>query len=126
MQKVIKTVSYVPHFISTVVMVSILNLVLSPVSGIYGNLYRAFGGVGYPADIRPQAAAFRHLYVWSGVWQQLGWNSIIYVSALSGVSAELHEAAQIDGASIQTNDSHRPTLPSYRRYVSCLLCVVDT
>lgn len=97
--KVIKTVSYVPHFISTVVMVSILNLVLSPVSGIYGNLYRAFGGVGYPTDIRPQAAAFRHLYVWSGVWQQLGWNSIIYVSALSGVSAELHEAAQIDGAS---------------------------
>lgn len=98
-KKVIQTVSYMPHFISVTVMVGILNMIFSPINGIYGNLYRLFGGTGYPTDFRAMAEAFRHLYVWSGVWQQLGWNSIIYIAALSSVSAELHEAAQIDGAS---------------------------
>lgn len=97
--KVVKTVSYMPHFISTVVMVGILNMLLSPTSGMYGNLYRLFGGSGYPTDIRYLSTTFRHLYIWSGVWQGLGWSSIIYVAALSGVSQELHEAAEIDGAS---------------------------
>lgn len=97
-KKTVQTVSYMPHFISTTVMVGILNMVFSPVSGLYGNIFRLFGGTGYPTDFRATAEAFRHLYIWSGVWQSLGWNSIIYVAALSGVSAELHEAAQIDGA----------------------------
>ena len=97
--KLIQTVSYVPHFISMSVMVGIIQMILSPVSGIYGNLFRLFGGVGYPVDFRASAAAFRHIYVWSGVWQSLGWSAIIYSAALSAVSQELHEAAQIDGAS---------------------------
>jgi len=97
--KVVQTVSYIPHFISTSVMVGIINMILSPVSGIYGNIYRLLGGFGYPVDFRATAEAFRHLYVWSGVWQGLGWSSIIYIAALSSVSSELHEAAQIDGAS---------------------------
>ena len=98
-KRVVQTVSYMPHFISTTVMVSILNMVLSPVTGIYGNMFRLFGGTGYPTDFRAAAESFRHLYVWSGVWQGLGWDSIIYVAALSAVSQELHEAAQLDGAS---------------------------
>lgn len=97
-KKFAQTVSYMPHFISTTVMVSILMMIFSPINGIYGNLFRLFGGDGYPADFRAAAEAFRHLYVWSGVWQQLGWDSIIYIAALSSVSAELHEAAQLDGA----------------------------
>lgn len=97
-KKTVQTIAYLPHFISTTVMVSIVTLLLSPVCGVYGNMYRLFGGVGYPMDFRATAGAFRHLYVWSGVWQSLGWNSIIYTSALSAVSAELHEAAKIDGA----------------------------
>ena len=97
-KKTVQTISYMPHFISTVIFVGIMNMVFSPVSGIYGNIYRLFGGNGFPSDFRATAESFRHLYVWSGVWQSLGWNSIIYISALSGVSAELHEAAQIDGA----------------------------
>lgn len=97
--KVVQTVSYIPHFISTSVMVGIIQMILSPYSGIYGSLYHVFGGVGYPADFRGAAEVFRHLYVWSGVWQGLGWSSIIYIAALSSVSSELHEAAQIDGAS---------------------------
>jgi len=97
-KKTVQTIAYLPHFISTTVMVSIVTLLLSPVCGAYGNIYRFFGGSGYPVDFRATAGAFRHLYVWSGVWQSLGWNSIIYTSALSSVSAELHEAAKIDGA----------------------------
>ena len=98
-KKVVQTVSYMPHFISTTVMVGIINMLCSPVSGIYGNIYRLFGGVGFPTDFRATAAAFRHLYIWSGEWQGLGWSAIIYLAALSGVSQELHEAAQMDGAS---------------------------
>lgn len=98
-KKVVQTVSYMPHFISTTVMVGIINMLCSPVSGIYGNVYRLFGGVGFPVDFRATAAAFRHLYIWSGEWQGLGWSAIIYLAALSGVSQELHEAAQMDGAS---------------------------
>lgn len=98
-KKVVQTVSYVPHFISITVIVSIMNLVFSPVSGFYGNFYRLFGGEGYPTDFRGLADNFRHMYAWSGVWQETGWNAIIYTAALSSVSSELHEAAQIDGAS---------------------------
>ena len=99
LKNVTQTISYMPHFISTTVMVSITLMVLSPISGIYGNLYRLFGGDGYPTDFRALASSFRHIYVWSGVWKQLGWDSIIYLAALSAVSPDLHEAAKIDGAS---------------------------
>lgn len=98
-KKVVQTVSYMPHFISLTVLVGIVNMIFSPVNGIYGNLFRLFGGEGYPTDFRAAAESFRHLYVWSGVWQNIGWNAIIYISALSSVPHELHEAAQIDGAS---------------------------
>lgn len=97
--KVVQTVSYIPHFISVTVMVGIIQVIMSPVSGIYGNLYRLLGGLGIPENVLVQARYFRHIYIWSGVWQSLGWSSIIYIAALSSVSSELHEAAQIDGAS---------------------------
>ena len=76
-----------------------INQIFNPVTGMYGNVYRLFGGSGYPQDIMTNAGAFRHLYVWSGIWQHLGWNTIIYIAALSSSDPELHEAAQIDGAS---------------------------
>ena len=98
-RKTVQTISYLPHFISTTVFIGIVNMLLSPVSGIYGNIYRLFGGQGFPVDFKATAAAFRHIYVWSGVWQALGWSTILYTSALSAVSVELHEAASIDGAS---------------------------
>lgn len=98
-KKFTQTVSYIPHFISLAVAVSIVNMILSPVNGIYGNVYHLFGGEGYLPDFRSTEEAFRHIYVWSGVWQELGWNSIIYMAALSSVSHELHEAAMLDGAS---------------------------
>ena len=98
-KKTVQTISYMPHFISIVILVAILNQVLSPISGLYGAFYRLLGGEGMPKDIRASASAFRHLYVWSGVWQNIGWSTIIYLASLSAVSNELHEAAEIDGAS---------------------------
>lgn len=98
-KKVVQTISYMPHFISTVVLVGMMNQILNPVTGIYGNIYRLFAPGEYPVDILSRANAFDHLYVWSGIWQNLGWNTIIYLAALSGVDPTLHEAAQVDGAS---------------------------
>lgn len=98
LKKIAQNVSYVPHFISLVVMVGILNTVLNPVSGFLGYINKAFGNLAYE-DIRGSKEAFRHLYIWSGIWQGTGWSTIIYVSALSGVSEDLHEAAKLDGAS---------------------------
>ena len=97
-KKFTQTNTYIPHFISVVVIVSMFNQIFSPVSGLYGSLYRLFGGQGYPNDFRATAEAFRHIYVWTGVWQQLGWQTIIYTAALSSVSPDHHEAAMIDGA----------------------------
>ena len=98
-RKVVQTVSYMPHFISATVFVGIIDMLLSPVSGIYGSVFKLFGGQGYPVDFKGTAAAFSHIYIWSGVWQGLGWGTILYTAALSSVSQELHEAARIDGAS---------------------------
>ena len=97
-KKVVQTLTYMPHFISTVVLVGMLNQVFNPVTGLYGNVFRLFRPGEYPVDILGKTGSFRHLYVWSGIWQNLGWNTIIYMAALSGVDPELHEAAQIDGA----------------------------
>lgn len=97
-KRVVQTVSYMPYFIAVTIMVGILNMVFSPTSGLYGAIYNLFAD-GQAPDIRYLSTTFRHLYVWSGVWQTLGWNTIIYTAALSSVSQELHEAAQIDGAS---------------------------
>ena len=97
-KKFIQTVTYMPHFISTVVMVGLIIQVFNPRIGLYGNIYSAVTGNNAP-DILGSASAFPHIYVLSGVWQSMGWNSIIYMAALAGVDAELHEAAQMDGAS---------------------------
>jgi len=97
-KKLVQTITYMPHFISVVVLVGMILQTLNPINGLYGHLYRLFGGVGYPRDILTKASVFPHLYVWSGIWQELGWSTIIYLAALSNVDLELHEAAQIEGA----------------------------
>ena len=94
----VQNITYIPHFISIVVTVSIVNMIFNPVNGVYGTFFRLLGGEGYPMDFRALDTTFRHLYVWSGVWQNLGWDTIIYVAAFSSVSQDHHEAAMIDGA----------------------------
>ena len=97
LKKLTQNVSYVPHFISTVVMVGILNRIFDQYTGLLANILQMFGSTARP-NILGSAGAFRHLYVWSGIWQSMGWSTIIYIAALSAVSDELHEAARIDGA----------------------------
>lgn len=98
LKKFTQNISYVPYFISTVVMVGIINQILNPFTGLYGTIGNMLG-ITNLTDIRTNPDAFLHLYVWSDIWQYMGWDSIIYVAALSSVPMELHEAAEIDGAS---------------------------
>lgn len=97
-KKVVQMITYIPHFISVVVLVGMIIQMMSPVSGLYGAFYRLLGGAGMPVDILGKPDAFPHLYVWSGVWQSIGWGTIIYIAALAGVDPALHEAAEVDGA----------------------------
>jgi len=94
----IQMITYIPHFISTVVLVGMVLQMINPRVGLFGILYKTLTGSDLP-NLIGMPKAFSHLYVWSGVWQGLGWGSIIYISALSSVDSELHEAAEIDGAS---------------------------
>lgn len=96
-KRTVQTVTYAPHFLSTVVLVGMLTTFLSPRSGIINHIIEALGGER--VYFMGEPAWFKHLYVWSGVWQHTGWNAIIYLAALTSISPELHEAAIIDGAS---------------------------
>lgn len=92
-----QTVTYMPHFISTVVMVGLMLILFSPGSGLIGNIFRLFGAEA--PNLMGSAGLFSSVYVWSDVWQHTGWDSIIYIAALSAVSPSLYEAATMDGAS---------------------------
>lgn len=92
-----QTVLYAPHFISTVVLIGMLNTMFSPSMGVINTFREMLGMERYYYMTQP--GVFRHMYVWSGVWQNMGWDAVIYLAALSAVDPELHEAATIDGAS---------------------------
>lgn len=96
-KKTVQMVTYMPYFISTVIMVGILSQILNSRVGLYGNICSLLGVQA--VDIWSKPKYFAHIYVWSGIWQMLGWNAIIYLAALSSVDQELYEAAAIDGAS---------------------------
>ena len=95
-KKLVQNVTYAPHFISTVVMVGILLIFFSP-TGIVNQLGKLIGVK--PTMFLGKDYLFRHLYVWTNVWQSMGWGSIIYLAALSGIDPQLSEAAIVDGAS---------------------------
>lgn len=95
-KKSVQMVTYAPHFISTVVMAGIIVQFLSLQYGLVNNIVRFFGGEGVMFMGEPKY--FSTIYVLSGVWQQMGWGSIIYLSALSSIDPSLHEAAIVDGA----------------------------
>lgn len=95
-KSIVQTVTYAPHFISIVVLVGMVFIFLSPGSGLVNHVIAAFGGermlfMGEPAY-------FKTIYVLSGVWQNMGWSSIIYLAALASISPEMYEAAKVDGA----------------------------
>jgi putative aldouronate transport system permease protein len=95
-KKTVQMVTYAPYFISTVVVVSMTILVLSPRLGIVNE---GLGFFGVPAvDFLGNPDYFRHIYVWSDVWQTTGYSAVIYLAALAGIDPALHEAAKVDGA----------------------------
>lgn len=94
-KKVVQTVSYMPHFISMIVVVSLINDFTNS-NGVIASIVEALGGT--PRSYATDPASFRSVFVISEIWQEIGFNSIIYLAALSGVSEELYEAAELDGA----------------------------
>lgn len=94
-RKVVQMISYLPHFISTVVIVSMLYQLFS-LRGLVNNIIELIGGKRI--SFFNTAGSFRHMYVWSDVWNGVGYGSVLYVSALSKVDTTLYESAQIDGA----------------------------
>lgn len=92
----VQTVSYLPHFISTVVMCGMITLFVSPSNGIINKFLNVLGMESI--YFMQESGMFKWVYVLSGVWQGIGWSSIIYFAALSGVDKSLLEAADVDGA----------------------------
>lgn len=95
--RTVQLITYAPNFISVVVVVGIMVMLLDPQSGVVNHLIGLTGA--QPIDFMGEPGWFRHLYVFSGVWQTAGFSAIIYLAALSSVAPELHEAARVDGAS---------------------------
>lgn len=95
-RSILENIFYIPHFISVVVLVGMINVFFSHSNGLINNLIASFGGTR--KNFVGMSSAFRHLYVFSGVWKNAGWNAIIYIAALTGIDPGLYEAATIDGA----------------------------
>lgn len=95
-KRVVQTVTYMPHFISVVVVVGMVILFSSADRGLIGNIMQAMGL--RPINFMASTRHFRMVYVLSGVWQSTGWDSIIYLAAISSISPDLYEAAKVDGA----------------------------
>lgn len=95
-KRTVQLVTYAPYFISTVVMVSMLFQWMEMRTGLINHIYTLFGGKA--TDFMGKAKYFRFIYTVSGIWQFMGFNSIVYLAAFSGIDPQLHEAGIVDGA----------------------------
>ena len=96
-KKLVQTVTYAPFFLSTVVMVGLIDAFLYPNSGLINNLVVKLGGKS--VDYMAREEYFRPIFIISHIWKGTGWSSIIYMSALTSIDPQLYEAAKMDGAS---------------------------
>lgn len=96
-KKFVQSIVFCPHFISIVVLTGMLYIFLSPRNGIINNIIQMLGGD--PIFFLGDSKYFQMTFVVSGIWQNAGWSAIIYIAALAGISPDLYEAAQVDGAS---------------------------
>lgn len=96
LKKTVQMISYAPYFISTVVICGMMTIFMDPTNGIFNKVLEFFGKDAVAFLSVPEY--FKTIYVFSGVWQGMGWSAIIYISALAGVDQQMHEAAIIDGA----------------------------
>lgn len=116
-KKIVQSITYIPHFISWVVIVYMLDSFLSPYSGLLNEAITAFGGraIYFMGDKR----WFVPLFVIASIWKEVGWGTIVYLAALSGINQELYEAATIDGAG-KLAQTRYITLPCLRPTISML------
>ena len=94
-KKTVQTITYMPYFISSVVIASMVVQFLSPSSGIVNNIIAAMGGERQYFMVQPES--FRTIYTLMNLWKNIGWNSIIFLAAISGINGELYEACRVDG-----------------------------
>jgi putative aldouronate transport system permease protein len=117
-KRIFQTVSYMPHFISTVIVVGMVINFLSPTDGIINKFIVAFGGE--PIFFMKEPGWFRTVYIASGIWKEVGWGAIIYIAALTGINPEIYEAAIVDGANRWKQLIH-VTLPGIAPTVTIML-----
>lgn len=117
-KRVVQTISYLPHFLSWVVISGLVVVLLSTDGGPINGLISALGGE--PVFFLASNRHFRSILVISGIWQGVGWGSIVYLAAISGVSPELYESAELDGARRFQKMWHI-TLPSIKEIIAIYL-----
>ena len=117
-KKVVQTISYLPYFLSTVIIVGMLKDFCSINGGLFNQIITALGGE--PINFFSESGWFRTLFIGSGIWQGIGWGTIIYLAALAGVDVALYEAATIDGANRFQKIIHI-TLPAIMPTVTILM-----
>ena len=96
-KKCMQTISYLPHFLSWVVVAGMMTTFLSPSSGMVNAVIQALGGE--PIYFMAEKEMFVPMLIISAIWKEIGWGSVVYLAALSGINAEIADAAAIDGAS---------------------------
>ena len=117
-KKAVQTITYMPYFISSVVIASMVVQFLSPSSGIVNNLIAALGGERQYFMTQPES--FRTIYTLMNLWKNIGWNSIIFLAAISGINGELYEACRVDGGGYLRQTWHI-TLPGIASTIVVLL-----
>lgn len=116
-KKVVQTVSYMPHFISLVVICGLIKIFVAD-GGLVQRMFAAIGGI--QGSLLNRAGAFVPIYVISDIWQSVGWGSIIYLAALSGIDQQLYEVARVDGAGKWKQMLH-VTLPGLKPTIIIML-----
>ena len=119
-KRFVQTVSYLPHFVSWVVVAGIVTKMLSTDNGVVNQLLMSLGLIAEPIQFMAKGEWFWGIVTASDVWKETGWNAIIYLAAISGISPELYEAAKVDGASRLRQVWHI-TLPGIRSTIIILL-----
>lgn len=121
-KKGIQTISYLPHFLSWIIVTGIVSDMLSPEAGIVNNLLLTFGFIQSPINFFADPKYFWWIVAFANVWKETGWGSIIYLSAMTGINPEMYEAASIDGAGRLQRIWHI-TMPGIRPTIFIILLI---
>ncbi|MEK0316344.1 ABC transporter permease [Cohnella sp. 56] len=121
-KRFVQTVSYLPHFVSWVVVAGIVTKMLSTEGGVVNDLLVALHIIDEPIQFMAKGGLFWYIVTASDVWKEMGWNTIIYLAAIAGIGPELYEASRVDGAS-RVRQVWHITLPGIRPTIIVLLII---